>query len=372
MEENKLPAPISAFEIQSKEAGNKLANMYEIIIIILKNLEYNDLLNCKRVCSLWREVSEEIMKSRIFIVKAKMEFSNWRKSVLHPEEIRPYLKLQGMDNVQLVSQYPDYIPSHFLRTTNNALPVSIDWIERNVYDCFMKGKFELFSVYNISIKCEVFIRAAIFPTVPGVEIHHFSYTPEEINQCLIHERLNITEKINVRENELKGVLWFYGNNRIISFPDFMWWSNSFASTSKYAMGGASIFCKIDLTRGIAFCGKRIKAASLNLYRMRAEDTDQFVEPKFSLQQIENLKRYNIDQKKCVGFLFSDFNHYMKNILSNFENIFPHIPILLHSCYWPSGTEYMPEVDDVRTERNLTSNEETRGMQCASLVLVWFD
>lgn len=330
---------------------NIFTTMPHILKHILLNLEIRDLLRCKLVCSLWEYIVNVIMGGKFYIISQEFKLRDIKNAIEQPEIMLRCLKLPRKTDVQLIMEF-----------SNNLSTICHLCVDDRRCASIFRGIDHLSNsdgiYFGYTADSESLVDVAIFPTLPGVQMLRFSISSMEVKGIVRCGVSSVAEKLKLPKEDLKCVIW-YSSDRI---------QELFTKNQDYAFAGVSdIHLKEGMNIGIAFHGNRMKAVSMNVYKTLLPNEDYEIYPPFSENQIQALKKYKIDQNKCIAFVFSSYQKQCckNHTLLPFRQSFPDVPIIYYSCSEHFGNDFLPGLLPNVPEGN-------KSYSVSTLVLVWYD
>lgn len=363
---NKAKKP--SFSITHLHPEIILQNKPFILRYIFEYLNNNELRICKQVSTIWREAAEEIESQRIIILTNKIPKSLLKKGILQPQLLTPYLELRNKENVQFITEFVEnHIPNcetcGAIKTQSAVFSISIGR-EGPRITCQQEEINILDQHCSSSTLCNMLLtQIAVFPSIPGIKIHRFSLSSEEFHGHIKKGMKNLSEVINVPNEELKCVLWFVDGKIEQCFLEMI--------TVCATAGMSNCSNNPPTYSGIAFFGKKINAVSFTLCDKTM--SMQNIKSSSAKQEFQKLKKYKIDQNKCVAFVFGSLlcKCNMNHTISTFKEEFPNVPILFYCNTRFFGLNYMPNLGGLNIVRHLLLSDGYP-WQIGALSLVWFN
>lgn len=281
--------------------GVILSHTRLIVEEILNYLDNSELLNCRRVCSFWKEIAESILSKRIIIINKYIPYQFARTAVVEPH------LLHQLD---------------FLRHQKFQYLVGFNQTQTVAARLVKNGNVYIYPRLNDKIKIQI----AIFPSLPGIKVERFVLN-EERARIRIDERITqLTQLINVPKDELKFLLYFISYDNLCydnlddTFPhlEVPWLLSTPINIRKFVSTGDCCY---------AFSGKRMNVVTFNI-----EDFELHSLGRIRLRKvIEKIDDYKLLPFRCLALMFISPNILREKeilIVYYFKNKFPNLPVLL--------------------------------------------
>ncbi|XP_023225059.1 uncharacterized protein LOC111626017 [Centruroides sculpturatus] len=310
-----------------------------------------------KVCSLWKEIGESILRGRITIAVEDLPCDIIAITNFYPEYVVRYFKTQN-GNINILTGYNGHSEDYMERSDETK---TIRLLSRLDAQCRKNNHIKdwrysqrLNKLHSRSSRNLLPIWIAVFPQLPGLKISRFVFSKDEIKEKLKPGPTWFTELTDISKEETKCVLWIVDGILEDTFKKVI---------PQCAVSGISDISLCPAYRCIVFSGRMVHALSFNL-------------PKdLTLQQmkITELKQYNIAWNNCIVLFFN--KHFINwcNDRSNFSEIeifskeFPNIPILFYCGCILFGVEYIPNI----CENTSTIGECTKDASVlAKIVILW--
>lgn len=328
MKEDSTDVQTSTFLSWELKIGVILGNMADIVRYILYNLDNYELMKCREVCLLWKEIVEIIINDRIIMLTVKIPISKIENVLIQPDILYSYLEFPNKEKIQFITDC-DEDTIHF---PNND---------------------------TLSENCYHLIRMAIFPSPPAVLIRHFSLSYKELQDNLMKGKEIIPEIINISWEKIKCILWFVDSRSVKTACELM------RKVPSCATAGIIDPCDMyesppkkfkSKFRGIAVAGEKIKAISFTICH----------EKELNKNLAAKLKYYKYNKNKCVAFIFYSFLTYSDSnkILSLFKELCPGVPIIMHLNFQTFGLCNIPNYVDENLDDSSYLKTSSR------VVLMW--
>ncbi|XP_023232404.1 uncharacterized protein LOC111632247 isoform X2 [Centruroides sculpturatus] len=318
-----------------------LQNLPNIVKYILDCLNNEDLIRCKRVCTLWKNIASEILRNRVIFVTKHIPKDVQMKSILSPDMLLPYIKKKCTK--QLI---PEIIISELPNSRQHSFEPPSPLIHSS------EPPSPLIST-----------QLAVIPSLPKIRVHRFSLTSREIQENIINGMTDLSEIIDIPREELKCILWFVDGEveqRVLNVMPRC----PFAGIS-------SCEGTPETYTALAFSGEGVNAFSFVL------TGEEGLETKIKAQNAEETfkhfkSRYEINQRKCVAFIFCSYicKCNLALTLNKFEEYFPNLPILFYYNCRFFGANCIPKIKE--KQENFIFTSSGRPWHIGTLVLVWFN
>ncbi|XP_023228669.1 uncharacterized protein LOC111629035 [Centruroides sculpturatus] len=273
---------------RSEEIASRVLKMPEIVHGIFKYMSDVDLQQCGQVCAYWKEVVDGMLFKRIPVFRKKIPISMLNTLADNSEKLRFLVNYGDNFHFQWFYLKPRIVchsmcprcPKQFIPRTDDELFDAVTFFKEN------KNKENVQLPFNVhpSTEDEIEINIAMFPSVPGFNIRHFSFTIEERNKIIKEKMPYVSKLLKIPEEELKCVIGIkdYG----IHFYD-----DGTGAYTTYTL-------EREITRGIAFYGERVQAVSLYI----EGDECDFYSVKQKLERLKFLKSSMV-QERCFAYIF---------------------------------------------------------------------
>ncbi|XP_023232403.1 uncharacterized protein LOC111632247 isoform X1 [Centruroides sculpturatus] len=354
-----------------------LQNLPNIVKYILDCLNNEDLIRCKRVCTLWKNIASEILRNRVIFVTKHIPKDVQMKSILSPDMLLPYIKKKCTKQLIpeiIISELPncktcdDFARSsdkftRFFKAVSYALSLF------NIQQFFLSARQHSFEPPSPLIHSSeppsplISTQLAVIPSLPKIRVHRFSLTSREIQENIINGMTDLSEIIDIPREELKCILWFVDGEveqRVLNVMPRC----PFAGIS-------SCEGTPETYTALAFSGEGVNAFSFVL------TGEEGLETKIKAQNAEETfkhfkSRYEINQRKCVAFIFCSYicKCNLALTLNKFEEYFPNLPILFYYNCRFFGANCIPKIKE--KQENFIFTSSGRPWHIGTLVLVWFN
>ncbi|XP_023243190.1 uncharacterized protein LOC111641270 isoform X2 [Centruroides sculpturatus] len=271
-------------ESRSKKNLN-VAYVYDIVRRILKTLDNSEIENCMKVCSLWKEIGESILRGRITIAVEDLPRDIIAITNFYPEYVLGFFKTQN-GNINILTGYNGHSEENMERSDETKT---------------------IRLLLRLDARCQ-----------------------NEIKEKLKPGPTWFTELTDISKEETKCVLWIVDGILDDTFMKVI---------PQCAVSGISDISLCPAYRCIVFSGRMVHALSFNLPKDHTLQQMKVIE----------LKQYNIAWNNCIVLFFNKSFMNWCNDRSNFSEIeifskeFPNIPILFYSGCIPFGVEYIPNI-----------------------------
>ncbi|XP_023242002.1 uncharacterized protein LOC111640233 [Centruroides sculpturatus] len=300
----------------SQEISSRVLKIPEILLRIFRYLSDEDLQQCGQVCSSWKDVTKDILYKKIAIFRKKIPISMLNTLADNSEQLRSFVGYSDYFQYLWFYLKPCMIcpcmPPH---RTEHTIPSGDESFDALTFLKENKNK------ENVQLSCDVYslsedeieINIAIFPSVPGFNIRHFSFTFNERFIFYTRKMLYVSQLLNIPEEKLKCVIGIkdYG----IYFHD-----NGTGAYTTYTL-------EEKIRKGIAFYGERVQAVSLCVQSSECD----YRNVKEKLERLKRLKPKMV-QKRCFAFIFH--NMYCDickcPIFQAFKTVFPFVTSIEYS------------------------------------------
>ncbi|XP_023230643.1 uncharacterized protein LOC111630725 isoform X2 [Centruroides sculpturatus] len=299
----------------SEEISSRVLNIPEVLLHIFKYLDDRELQHCGEVCSLWKDVTEEVLYKKIAIFRKKIPITILNTLPDNSEKLRSVVGYSDkfeylwfhLEPFDLCHSVKPHSPRLLTTRIEEELCHARVFVHKNKDG----GNIQLpFNVHSPT-EDEIEINIAMFPSVPGFNIRHFSFTSKKCLRIRLEKMPYVSELLQIPEKKLKCVIGFtdYG----IDFHD----------DGNGAYNGYSL--EKHITRGIAFYGERVQAVILRIDR-------SYYCIKENFDRLKRLKP-KIVKEKCFAFIFFSYirKKGINEIVEAFKAEFPFFPFLVHHC-----------------------------------------
>ncbi|XP_023243191.1 uncharacterized protein LOC111641272 isoform X1 [Centruroides sculpturatus] len=355
-----MDEPENKCELVCKSRSKKNLNVafvYDIMRRILNTLDNSEIENCMKVCSLWKEIGESILRGRITIAVEALPRDIIAITNFYPEYVVRYLKTQN-GNINILTGYNGYLEENEERSDRTKIKRHLSRLDaqcrnnNNMKD--RRYSQRLIKLHSSPSRNLLPICIAVFPQLPGLKISRFLFSKDEIKEKLKPGPTWFTELTDISKEETKCVLWIVDGVLDDTFKKVI---------PQCAVSGISDYSVGRAYRCIVFSGRMVHALSFNL-------------PKdHTLQQMKvtELKQYNIAWNNCILLYFNQKFMNWCNDRSGFPELeifskeFHNIPILFYHSFVSFGVEYIPNI----CENTSTIGECTKDASVlAKIVLLW--
>ncbi|XP_023225078.1 uncharacterized protein LOC111626034 [Centruroides sculpturatus] len=355
-----MDEPENKCELVCKSRSKKYLNVayvYDIMIRILKTLDNSEIKNCMKVCSLWKEIGESILRGRITIAVEALPRDIIAITNFYPEYVVGYFKTQN-GNINILTGYNGHSEENMERsdeTKTIRLLLRLDaQCRKNNHIKERRYSQRLVKLHSSPSRKLLPIWIAVFPQLPGLKISRFVFSKNEIEEKLKPGPTWFTELTDISKEETKCVLWIVDDELDDTFKKVI---------PQCAVSGISDISLGRTYRCIVFSGRMVHALSFNL------PTDRTLR----YMKVIELKQYNIAWNNCIVLYFNQYFMTWCNDRSNFPELeffskeFPNIPILFYSSCLCFGVEYIPNI----CKNTSTIGECIRNLSVvAKIVILW--